>query len=29
MVPHSPVFDADLPNFTDLKPQFQINEVLE
>ncbi len=28
MVPHSPVFDADVPNFTDLTPEFQINEVV-
>ena len=28
MAPHSPAFDADLPNFTDIQPVFQINEVV-
>jgi uncharacterized protein (TIGR02118 family) len=28
MAPHVPAFDADVPNFTDLTPQFQINEVV-
>ena len=28
MAPHSPVFDADIPNFTDIKPFIQISEVV-
>ena len=28
MAPHSPAFDADVPNFTDMTPCFQINEVV-
>ena len=26
VAPHSPAFDADVPNFTDITPQFQISE---
>jgi uncharacterized protein (TIGR02118 family) len=26
--PLSPVFDADLPNFTDIQPTFQVSEVV-
>jgi uncharacterized protein (TIGR02118 family) len=29
LAPHSPAFDADVPNFTDITPRFQINEVVE
>ena len=28
MAPHSPEFGADVPNFTDITPQFQISEVI-
>jgi uncharacterized protein (TIGR02118 family) len=27
-VPNSPAFDADVPNFTDIQPIFQISEVV-
>ena len=27
MAPHSPEFDADLPNFTDITPFIQVSEV--
>ncbi len=29
VAPLSPLFDADVPNFTDIQPIFQINEVVE
>ena len=28
MAPHNPVFGADIPNFTDITPRFQISEVI-
>jgi uncharacterized protein (TIGR02118 family) len=28
MAPHDAVLGADVPNFTDIKPQFQISEVI-
>jgi uncharacterized protein (TIGR02118 family) len=28
VVPHDPEFIADVPNFTNIKPVFQINEVI-
>ncbi len=28
MAPHSPAFDADIPNFTDITPSVQISEVI-
>jgi len=28
MAPHSPAFDADVPNFTDITPVFEIREVI-
>jgi uncharacterized protein (TIGR02118 family) len=28
MAPHSPVLDADIRNFTNVMPRFQINEVV-
>jgi len=28
MAPHSPVLNADVPNFTDITPRFQICEVV-
>jgi uncharacterized protein (TIGR02118 family) len=28
VVPHSPAFDADVPNFTDITPRFEIHELV-
>ena len=28
MAPHSPALNADIPNFTDITPRFQIGEVV-
>ena len=28
MAPHSPLFDKDVPNFTDIRPVFEIREVV-
>jgi uncharacterized protein (TIGR02118 family) len=28
LAPHSPAFDADVPNFTDITPRFEISELV-